>query len=421
MASALIILILLCLSGYLSASETALLAASRLKLYQMRKKGFKKAEVVEELQDRMEQVIGAVLLYNNLGNILASSLATSVLISIAGEAGVVYATIVMTVLVLFFGEVVPKMFAVNNPEKVALFVSPVIRILVASASPFTRLLRYLAQSFLAFFKIDIKPETSFTSVHEELRGVIDYHVGSRIDVVQERAMLNSILDLSSVTVDEIIVHRKNVTMIDADLPTSEIVEQVLKSPYTRIPLWKDNSDNILGVLHVKELLRAVRSHQGSLDDLNILKIATKPWFIPETTTLLAQLQAFRARREHFALVVDEYGALLGTITLEDILEEIVGDITDEYDINIKGVTVEAGGSFLVAGFVTIRDLNREFGWTLPDEDASTLAGLILYETAQIPEQGQIFMIHGFRIEVVERTRNQITLLRISETKKSDVS
>ena len=421
MISALIILVLLGLSGYLSASETALLAASPLKLHQMRKKGSKKAGAVEELQDRIEQVIGAVLLYNNLGNILASSLATSVLISVAGEAGVVYATIVMTVLVLFFGEVVPKMFAVNNPEKVALFVSPVIRVLVASASPFTKLLRYLAQSFLAFFKIDIKPETSFTSVHEELRGVIDYHVGSRLDVIQERAMLNSILDLASVTVDEIIVHRKNVTMIDAGLPTSEIVEQVLKSPYTRLPLWKNNPDNILGVLHVKELLRAVRLHKGPLDSLNILKISTKPWFIPETTTLLAQLQAFRARREHFALVVDEYGALLGTLTLEDILEEIVGDITDEYDISIKGVTVEVGGSFLVAGFVTIRDLNREFGWTLPDEDASTLAGLVLYETAQIPEQGQIFMIHGFRIEVVERTRNQITLLRVFETKKNEAS
>lgn len=419
MAAALVILILLCLSGYLSASETALLAASRLKLHQLKKKGSKKAYTVEELQDRIEQVIGAVLLYNNLGNILASSLATSVLISLAGEAGVVYATIVMTVLVLFFGEVVPKMFAVNNPEKVALFVSPVIRILVRLAGPFTKLLQSLAQYFLAFFKIDIKPETSFTSVHEELRGVIDYHVGSRIDVVQERAMLNSILDLASVTVDEIIVHRKNVTMIDASLPASEIVEQVLKSPYTRLPLWKNNTDNILGVLHVKELLRAVRSHEGPLDNLNILKIATKPWFIPETTTLLHQLQAFRSRREHFALVVDEYGALLGTVTLEDILEEIVGDIADEYDINIKGVTVEAGGSFLVAGFVTIRDLNREFGWTLPAEEASTLAGLILYETGEIPEQGQIFMIHGFKIEVVERTRNQITLLRVSETHKNE--
>ncbi len=416
--SSLVIACLLGLSGYLSASETALLSASRLKLYQLRKKGVAKASMVESLQDGIEQVIGSVLLYNTLANTCASSLATSVFMSLAGEAGIAYTTVVMTIFVLFFGEVVPKMFAVNNPEKVGLLVAPVVRVLVNIASPVTRILRYLARIFLSCFNVSIKPESSFASVREELRGIIDYHVGSRLDVIHEREMINSILDLDSVTVDEIIVHRKNVTMLNADLPPSEIVDQVLKSPYTRLPLWKNNPDNIIGVLHVKELLRAVRSHKEPLDKMDILKIATKPWFIPETTTLLAQLQAFRARHEHFSLVVDEYGALLGTVTLEDILEEIVGDITDEYDVNIKGVTMEPGGSILVAGFVTIRDLNREFGWKLPDEDAATLAGLILYETAKIPEQGQIFMIHGFRIEVVERTRNQITLLRMTGPKNT---
>ncbi|HQS83943.1 MAG: hypothetical protein B7Y25_03380 [Alphaproteobacteria bacterium 16-39-46] len=411
--SAFIILCLLGISGYLSASETALLSASRLKLYQLRKKGSEKAAIVESLQDRIEQVIGSVLLYNTLANTCASALATGVFMRIAGEAGIAYTTVVMTVFVVFFGEVVPKMFAVNNPEKVGLSVAPFVKILVNFASPITNILRYLARVFLSFFNIDIKPESSFASVREELRGIIDYHVGSRLDVIRERTMINSILDLDSVTVDEIIVHRKNVTMLNADLPPSEIVDQVLKSPYTRLPLWKNNPDNIVGVLHVKELLRAVRSHKEPLEKMDILKIATKPWFIPETTTLLAQLQAFRDRHEHFSLVVDEYGALLGTVTLEDILEEIVGDITDEYDVNIKGVTIEPGGSILVAGFVTIRDLNREFEWRLPDEEAATLAGLVLYETAKIPEQGQVFMIHGFRIEVMERTRNQITLLRVT--------
>ncbi|MBS0184874.1 MAG: HlyC/CorC family transporter [Proteobacteria bacterium] len=411
--SSLIIFGLLGISAYLSASETALLSASRFKLFQLRKKGSKKAALVESLQDRIEQVIGSVLLYNTLANTCASSLATGVFMTLAGEAGIAYTTVVMTVFVLFFGEVVPKMFAVNNPEKVGLFVAPIVGVLVRIASPITSLLRYLARIFLSFLNVEIKPEASFASVREELRGIIDYHVGTRVEVIHERAMINSILDLDSVTVDEIIVHRKNVTMVNADLPPSEIVDQVLKSPYTRLPIWKNNPDNIIGILHVKELLRAVRSHKGPLDKMDILKVATKPWFIPETTTLLAQLQAFRDRREHFSLVVDEYGALLGTITLEDILEEIVGDIADEYDVNIKGVTVEPGGSFLVAGFVTIRDLNREFEWKLPDEEAATLAGLILYETAKIPEQGQVFMIHGFRIEIVERTRNQITLLRVT--------
>lgn len=406
------IFVLLAISSYLSSSETALLAASRLKLHQLKKKGDKKAGIVESLKDGIEEVIAAVLMYNNLANILASSLATGLLIEIAGEAGIAYATLVMTVLVLFFGEVVPKMFAVNNPEKVALSVAPVVRLIVLSATSVTKFLRRLAQLFLESLGIQIRPPSSLTSVHEELRGVIDYHAGSHQDVTEERNMLNSILDLASVTVDEIIVHRKNVTMLDASLPVTELVEQVLKSPYTRFPVWQGDPDNIQGVLHAKDLLRAVKPHEKSLQQLDILSLASKPWFIPESITLLDQLQAFRRRREHFALVVDEYGDLLGTITLEDILEEIVGDISDEHDVSLPGVVAEGEGSLLVAGDVTIRDLNREFGWHLPDEEASTISGLVLFETATIPVEGQVFLVYGFRIEIIRRVRNQITQVRL---------
>lgn len=410
--SLILIVGLLLWAAYLSASETALLAASPHKLHQLKKMGNTRASIVEYLQTRIEQVIGSILIYNHVANILASSVATGILIEITGDVGIAYATIVMSLLIIFFTEIVPKTIAVNNAEKVALRFALFTRILFYIATPIAQILRYLAQLFFKLIRVDIKRESFFSSIHEELRGMIDYHLASRQDIREEHRMLNSILDLSTVSVAEIIVHRKHITMIDIMLPPSQILDQVLKSPYTRLPLWKDNPDNIIGILHAKDLLRAVRMHTDSLDTLDIAKIATKPWFIPETTSLLDQLKAFREKREHFALVVDEYGALLGTVTLEDILEEIVGDITDEHDINIKGVSAEADSSYLVSGFVTIRDLNRQFGWSLPDGEASTIAGLLLYETGRIPEKGQIFLLHGFRVEIVEKLRNQLTLLRI---------
>ncbi len=408
----LVISLLIFCAGFLSASETALLAASRVKLFKLKKNGSKKAKYVEFLQTHIEQVIAALVMYNNLAMILASSLATSLLISLFGEAGVAYATCLMTILVLFFGEVVPKMFAVNNPENVALKVSSIVRGLVWAARPLTGFLRYLAQRGLSWLGIQINPLVASISGQDELKGVIDYHVDSLQGVAQESHMLRSILELATVTVGEIIVHRKNVAKIDGSLPTQKIIDEALASPYSRLPIWKDNPDNILGILHIKELLKAMRLRQRSINKIDILTLATPPWFIPETTKLLDQLQAFRNRHEHFALVVDEYGALLGTVTLEDILEEIVGDITDEYDVTTEGIVKENGEVYLVEGYVTIRDLNRYFSWDLPDEEASTLGGLVLYETKRIPEKGQVFLIHGLRIEIVERTRSQIKLLRV---------
>ncbi|MEI8296366.1 MAG: transporter associated domain-containing protein, partial [Alphaproteobacteria bacterium] len=216
-----------------------------------------------------------------------------------------------------------------------------------------------------------------------------------------------------VQVDEIMVHRKNVTMIDVKRQTSEIVEQILSSPFTRIPLWKDDPDNIVGIIHAKALLRAVRAHLGDLSELNILAIAAKPWFVPNSTDLLNQLQVFRERREHFAIVVDEYGAFMGIVTLEDVLEEIVGEISDEHDILVRGVRPQSDGSYIVDGPITIRDLNRQCDWDLPDEPAATVGGLVLYEARLIPEVGQVFLLHGFRFEILRRHRNQITLLRIT--------
>ncbi|MDB5393881.1 MAG: putative HlyC/CorC family of transporter with 2 domain [Rhodospirillales bacterium] len=253
---------------------------------------------------------------------------------------------------------------------------------------------------------------------EALRSAIEEHTsadaGEAADIRQERKMLRSILDLAEVTVGEVMTHRRHMVTIDADLPAAEIVDSALASPFTRLPLWRDEPDNIIGVVHAKSLLREVRAARGKMETLNIEGVASQPWFVPDATSLLDQLQAFRTRREHFALVVDEYGSLLGLVTLEDILEEIVGDITDELDTHVAGVYPQPDGSYIVDGTVTVRDLNREFDWELPDEtDYATIAGLVIYESRHIPEVGQTFTFFGFRFEILKRLRNQIQTLRVT--------
>jgi Mg2+/Co2+ transporter CorB len=232
-------------------------------------------------------------------------------------------------------------------------------------------------------------------------------------------MLRSILDLSNVEVSEIMTHRRNVVAIDANLSAAEIVDQVLEAPFTRLPLWEGDTDNIIGVVHVRDVLLAVRKAGGAVDQVDVRAIAKPPWFIPDTTTLHDQLKAFRARRGHFAVVVDEYGVLQGVVTLEDILEEIVGEIDDEHDRPVGGVTVEPDGSFIVEGTATIRDLNRQFEWDLPDEEASTIAGLVLHEAQRIPQVGQVFTFYGFRFEILRRQRHQITSIRITPPNPED--
>ena len=414
-----IIAFLLVLSGFFSGSETALTAASRPVMHHLEQNGSHRASLVNRLRDDNERLIGAILLGNNLVNILASALATSVLIQLFGEAGIAYATLGMTVLVLVFAEVLPKTYAINNADKSALGVAPVINALVVVLSPVTRAINAIVRGTLRLCGVDAR-ELSPDEVDErQLRGAIELHEGEGESIRHERAMLRSVLDLDDVQVAEIMTHRKDVTAIDADCLPADLVKQVVDSPFTRIPLWRGDPDNIVGVLHAKALLRRVWSDELDLEALNIDELATPPWFIPEQTLLLDQLEAFRARREHFALVVDEYGSFQGIVTLEDILEEIVGEIDDEHDDQVSGVTMEANGSFLVDGRVTIRDLNREFEWGLPDEEAATIAGLILHEARRIPEVGQRFMFFGFRFDIVQRERHQITEIRITPPKDGE--
>ena len=409
------IFVLLLLSAFFSGSETALTAVSRPHMHHLLKTGDKRAGIIAKLHARMERLIGTILLVNNLVNILASALATSLLIGVFGDTGVAYATLVMTLLVLIFAEVLPKTYAINNANRTALSVAPVVRFLVLVLSPLSDAVQVVVRATLRLFSVSTESNLGAIS-DDELRGAIDIHAETGSTDDQERAMLRSILDLDHVEVGEIMVHRKDIFTVDAGLSPTAILEQVITSPYTRIPMWRKKPDNIIGILHAKTLLSAVKLQAPAMEKLDIPGLAAKPWFIPESTTLLQQLHAFRKKREHFALVVDEYGVLMGIVTLEDILEEIVGDISDEFDITVPGVRLQADDTFIIKGDVTIRDLNRQFDWSLPDDQAATLAGLVLHESRRIPDVGQVFNFYDFRFEILRRKRNQITSLRLSPPK-----
>ena len=404
------ILILLLLSAFFSGSETALTAASRVRLSSKEKDGDVRAGLVNRIRDKKDRMIGALLLGNNLVNIMASALATSVLIKIFGEAGVVYATLVMTLLVLIFAEVLPKTYAFHHADSMSMRIAPAINFVIMIFAPITETVTWIVRRVLMVFGVDISKVAAGSHL-ELLRGVIEMHE-EEDETGEQRAMLRSILDLAEVEIEDIMTHRKNVTMINIDDPIDQIVEQVLDSPFTRLPLWQDNQDNIVGIIHAKELLKEMRDKGGDVSKIDINAVSMEAWFIPESASLYDQLQAFRERKAHFAVVIDEYGSFMGIVTLEDILEEIVGEIDDEHDQNFPGVRVMPGNRYLMEGTVTIRDLKREFDWNLPDEEYSTIAGLVVYESKTVPQVGQSFMFHGYRFDVVRRQRNQITLLRV---------
>ena len=410
--TAIIVLCLVALTAVFAAAETALTAVSRPAVYQLEQDGDKRAAKVNRLLDRRERLISTVLLWNTLINILASALTTSAMIDAFGERGIVYATGIMTLLILIYGEILPKTFALMHTTATALNLAGIMTVLVTVVTPINAVVHSIVSSTLKVFRIASVTRRTSEQAVSELRGTIELHMADA-QIVQgekhEHVMLRSVLDLGEVTVGEVMIHRNKVVTIDADLPMDEIVDQIAASPYSRVPLWREKPDNVVGVIHAKALLRAINAGI----QVNILTLAAKPWFIPDGTTLLDQMNAFRARREHFALVVDEYGTLLGAVTLEDIIEEIVGDIRDEHDIPLIGVRQQTDGSYIIDGAVTLRDLNREFDWGLPDDKASTLAGFVLHEARTIPDSGQQFLFHGFRFQVLRRTRNQLTLLRVT--------
>ncbi len=404
------ILILIGLSAFFSGSETALTAASRARIHQLEKDGDKRAGLVSKLISDRERLIGSILLGNNLVNILASALATALFIDLFGPSGVPIATALMTVLVLVFAEVLPKTYAITRPDTMAMSVVRPISWLVAGASWIVAGIQVIVNATLRL--IGVKPPDDALTAEEDIRGTIDLHHSEEGLDAKNRHRLVGALDLKDMTVEEVMMHRKNITMIDADQSPSAIVRKALASPHTRLPLYRGDQEEIVGILHVKDLLRAIVGNNGKTSGLDILEICRDPWFIPETTRAEDQLDHFLKKRSHFALVVDEYGALQGLVTLEDILEEIVGDIRDEHDVVVRGVRPQDDGSVYVEGGVTIRDLNRATGWELPDEEAVTIAGLVIHEAQTIPEPGQRFAFYGYRFDIARRNRNQITGLKV---------
>lgn len=402
----------LLVSAFFAASETALTGASRASMLRLTKQGNREAGVVASLFAMRERMIGALLLGNAIANIGASALATALFTTWFGEVGVLYATGVMTVLVVIFAEVLPKTVAINAPDRIALLVARPMKAVVIALGPLLTLIEAIVRALIAMFGIRISAGQPLLSPTERLRSAVDliHHEGGVEKL--DRDMFGGLLDLRELQVSDVMVHRTEMVMINADLPADELVREVLATEYTRIPLWRDKPENIVGVLHAKDLLRAIRANDGDIAKVDVSAIALPPWFVPEMRSVSEQLKAFRRRKTHFALVVDEYGEVEGLVTLEDILEEIVGDISDEHDVAVAGVRAQPDGSVVVDGSVPIRDLNRAMDWRLPDEEATTVAGLVIHEAQSIPEKGQNFTFHGFRFRVLRRERNRITALRI---------
>ena len=404
-----LLIILVILSGFLSGSETAITATSKARILYKKKKGSKRAGYVLELLDKKDNVISTLLLSNNLVNILASSLATAFFYDLFGVEGIFYATLIMTVVIVIFAEVLPKTYAINRPNRTALFIAPIIYYLNKILFIFVFVINLIVR--LIFRKNDNDIKNNDLQSEEELKGVIDLYKTSNPDYEQEKDMLQSILQLNDITVEEIFTHRKNIYSIDTSLKTSEIIDKINNSRYTRIPFWKDNPENIIGLLNVRTLNIDLKNHNESKEI--IFDKISNPWFIPETTNLLEQLVEFKKRKEHLAFVVDEYGELLGIITLEDIIEEIVGEIVDEIDIPENDFKLNNYGKVIINGEKNIRDLYKSFDLDPPEIESSTIAGYILDISKKIPSYGESYKDNYFNFKILSHSKKQISKIEIS--------
>jgi Mg2+/Co2+ transporter CorB len=410
--AALVIVCSLVAAAFFAGAETALTAASRARLQALETSGDSRAALANRLIANKSRLISAMLLGGQLVTIASSAYTTSVFVRTFGEGGVLEATAVMTVLIVVFGEVLPKTVAIAYPDRVALVLAPGVAFFVTLFAPVVRAVEAFVAMLLKLFGFAIGDDGFGVSGAEELRGAVDILHREGEVARDQRDMFGGLLELEDIPVRDVMIHRTKMRTLDADSPPAELVREALNSPYSRIPLWRGDPENIVGILHMKDLFRVYAAAGGDVSRLSPSDIALDAWFIPESTSCRAQLQAFLRRKTHSALVVDEYGVVLGLITLEDIIEEIVGDITDEHDVAMPGVRQQLDGSLVVDGSVTIRDLNRTMDWDLPDEEAATVAGLVIHEARTIPEARQAFVFHGYRFEVLRRQKNRIATLRI---------
>ncbi len=411
------IIVLIALSAFFNGSETALTAASRARMHALEEDGNQKAKVVNSVLSKPEKMIGTVLLGNTLVDVLAAALASQLAVQVYGEVGVAYATALMTLLIVIFAAVLPKTYALAYSDRVALVVAPIMRGIIYVLTPFTKAIEYVVRQLLKFTTTTVDDAANILAAHEEIRGTIDLQAKEGSVTKEAADMLGGVLDLRDLQVADIMVHRTKMDMVCGDDDPSKIVDEILKHQNSRVPIWKDEPENIVGVLHTKDLFAALGRSGWAPEKLDIMSFATEPWFVPDTTNVKEQLNQFLKKKAQMALVVDEYGEVQGLITLEDILEEIVGQIADEHDTQETHIRPQTDGTVNVDGTVAIRDLNRFMDWDLPDEEATTIAGLVIHEAQTIPEPGQVFKFHGYRFEVLRKSRNKITALRITPLPK----
>lgn len=407
----LIIIILILISGFLSGSETAITATSKARIILKNKKGDKKAQYAFKIINNKDGVISSLLLSNNLVNILASSLATAFFYDLFGVTGIFYSTLLMTFLLVIFAEVLPKTYAINKPTRTTLRIGSFIYYLNKLLLPFVFIINKIVVSIIGNNKIE-DAKASDEQSEEELQGVIDLYKTSNPDSGQEKEMLQSILTLNDTTVEEIFTHRKNIYSVDQNLSLDEIIKKINKSRYTRIPFWEKNPENIIGLLNIRNLNIDIKNYDN--DKKIILDKINKPWFIPSSTNLLDQLLEFKKRREHLAFVIDEYGELLGLISLEDIIEEIVGDIVDEIDAPEKKFLINSQGKIIADGNQNIKDLYKKFNLDLPDSESSTIAGYVMDIAKKIPLYGEVIQDKNFIYKITSHSRKQILRLEISK-------
>jgi len=412
-----LVIFLMIISALFACSETSVTAASRAKIHRLANEGSKRAKKLEKLLKSREKVISTMLIGNNAVNILASAIATSVLIELFGDAGLLYATVGMTIIVLLFAEIAPKTIALKAPDKIALFLAPLIDFLVKILMPVAHLSQKLVDSVVdLFFPKNYK--TSKGEELEEIRDAVDLKHKEGSIFKYDKDLIDGVLDLSDTEISEIMVHRKEIESINADLPIMEIVRNALEISYTRIPLWRGNQENIVAILNVRKLLKALHFYKGSFDKFDINSATSEPWFIPASNSLRSQLFAFRKKKKRFALVVDEYGSLLGLVTLEDILEEIVGEIKEQDDESEINIIKIKSGAYKIAAKSLIRDINKKLDWDLLEDDhAYNLAAFIINNLGRIPDEKENFMIEGYYFEILKKRDHDLILVKMKKVNR----
>lgn len=404
---------LLLLSAFFSGSETALTAVSRPWIHLHAARGDPRALRVQRLLDRREQMISAILLGNNLVNILASAIATRALIERFGGAGVVYATVVMTALILVFAEILPKTVAIRHADRIAPWVAIPVAPLVTLLTPLTSVVAAVFRLGGRLGRAAASGRTAreeLRGAREELRGAIELAATAGVRR-RDRNMLRSVLDLDQVTVRSVMVPRVRMYTLDASQPPEVLAAEVLEHPYTRYPVWENERENIIGILHARKLFMRIQE-AGGPQSVEVREVLDQPWYVPDVTTLANQLDSFRVKQTRMALVVDEYGALEGLVTLKDILEDIVGDIPDEFDPVRTLPPPGADRSVVVPGDTSIRDLNRRYDWELPTDGAPTIAGLVIEEAEELPEEGAEVQVPGFAARVLKKDGARLVWLRL---------